>query len=136
MHAQWREPEAWCLRDARTLQLVHLRNDKLNGPLHVHHEPTWPLVKTVSLNNKLITNWVKLKNKQFHSKVLLSSFPMNCPTSGFCIIRKLFIKWLTKKKFQIIRQHIACMFLGETRKISLRRIDRLLGNWLCDLLLY
>ena len=31
-----------------------------------------------------ITNWVKLKNKQHHSKVLLNSFPMNGRTLGFC----------------------------------------------------
>ena len=30
-----------------------------------------------------ITNWVKLKNKQNHSKVLLSSFPMNGHSLGF-----------------------------------------------------
>ena len=31
-----------------------------------------------------ITNWVKLKNKQHHSKVLHNSFPMIGHTSGFC----------------------------------------------------
>ena len=31
-----------------------------------------------------ITNWVKLINKQHHSKVLLNSFPMNGETLGFC----------------------------------------------------
>ena len=31
-----------------------------------------------------ISNWVKLKNKQHHSKVLLDSFPMNDHTLGFC----------------------------------------------------
>ena len=31
-----------------------------------------------------IANWVKLKNKQHHSKVLLNSFPMNGHTLGFC----------------------------------------------------
>ena len=30
-----------------------------------------------------ITNWVKLKNKQNHDKVLLSSFPMNGHSLGF-----------------------------------------------------
>ena len=41
-----------------------------------------------------VTNWVKLKNKQPHSKVLLNSFPMNGHTLGFCLsieskVRKL-----------------------------------------------
>ena len=31
-----------------------------------------------------IPKWVKLKNKQHHSKVLLNSFPMNGHTLGFC----------------------------------------------------
>ena len=31
-----------------------------------------------------ITNWVQLKNKQHHSKVLLNSFPMNGHSLGFC----------------------------------------------------
>ena len=31
-----------------------------------------------------ITNWVKLNHRQFHSKVLLNSFPMNDHTLGFC----------------------------------------------------
>ena len=31
-----------------------------------------------------ITNWLKLKNRQHHSKVLLNSFPMNGHTLGFC----------------------------------------------------
>ena len=30
-----------------------------------------------------ITNWLKLKNKQHHSNVLLNSFPMNGHTAGF-----------------------------------------------------
>ena len=34
--------------------------------------------------NSRITNWVKLKTKQHHSKVLLNSFPMNGHTLGFC----------------------------------------------------
>ena len=31
-----------------------------------------------------ITNWVELENKQYHSKVLLSSFPLNGHNLGFC----------------------------------------------------
>ena len=31
-----------------------------------------------------ITNWVKLKNKQHHSKVMCDSFPVNGNTLGFC----------------------------------------------------
>ena len=31
-----------------------------------------------------ITNWVKLKNKQHHSKVLLNRFLINGHTLGFC----------------------------------------------------
>ena len=29
------------------------------------------------LKKKKMTNWVILKNRQYHSKVLLNSFPMN-----------------------------------------------------------
>ena len=32
-----------------------------------------------------ITNWVKLKNKQHNSKVLLNSFPINGHTLAFCL---------------------------------------------------
>ena len=31
-----------------------------------------------------IVNWVKLKNKQHHSKLMLNRFPMNGHTFGFC----------------------------------------------------
>ena len=31
-----------------------------------------------------MTIWVKFKNKQHHSKVLLNSFPLNGQTKGFC----------------------------------------------------
>ena len=31
-----------------------------------------------------IRNWVQLKNKQHHSKVMLNSFPTNGHTLGFC----------------------------------------------------
>ena len=35
-----------------------------------------------------IANWVELKHKQNHSKVLLKSFPMNDHTLGFCMSMK------------------------------------------------
>ena len=34
-------------------------------------------------NCSIITNALKLKNKQHHSEVLLNSVPMNGPTLGF-----------------------------------------------------
>ena len=40
-------------------------------------------VKSKTENFSRITNRVKLKNKQHHSKVMLNSFPMNGHTLGF-----------------------------------------------------
>ena len=50
-------------------------------------EYTW--LTTDSAKSKIvkfskITTWVKLNDKQHHSKVLLNSFPMNGHTLGFC----------------------------------------------------
>ena len=36
------------------------------------------------INFSKLTNWVQLKNKHHHSKVLLNSFPMNGHTLGLC----------------------------------------------------
>ena len=47
-------------------------------------------VKSKTDNISKITNWVKMKNKQLHSKVLLNSFPTNGHTLEFCTwIQKL-----------------------------------------------
>ena len=44
-----------------------------------------------------ITNWVKLKNKRYHSKVLLNSFPTNGHTVGFCPKNQKFDKFVSPK---------------------------------------
>ena len=64
--------QSWGLRTARHFISVVLCSCNLNLSL--------PRVTSTKF-----TNWVKLKNKQLHSKVLLNGFLMNGQTLGVCL---------------------------------------------------
>ena len=56
-----------------------------NSSYHTFNPFTPDSAKSNTGEISKITNWVKLKNKQYHSKELLNSFPMNGHT--FSVIK-------------------------------------------------
>ena len=63
-----------------TNDIRHILEFKTSGSFHVGNPFTPKSAKSKTGKSSKITNWVKLKNTQLHSKVLLNSFPMNGQT--------------------------------------------------------
>ena len=79
---------AWCasvareVLDCRTLHFWITWDSFEDGPFTFFNPFTPDSAKSETDQFTKITNWVKLKNKQHHSKILLNSFPMNGPPKG------------------------------------------------------